>query len=1059
MKTPPSRLRRATQWCGRSLLLGFLLLAYGLVHLNQIGMPGFVKNPLLAELKQRGLALDFERLRLRLTRGIVAENVRIARESKDAKDLEGRFTADELQVRLNYAALLRGRVEVAALRLRDGQIGIPLAVTNEPPFQFQIAHVNASLRFVGTNLWMLDSLEGSTHGAHFDIAGLLTNAASLKRPSVTPPKPSDSDGWKLALSRWARRFDSMQFTNAPRLKLQFHADAAVPSASVANIQFSAQGADTEYGRLANLQLTADVQRPPDAPADASLSTQDELRLNLHVSASRTASQWGDAMELALDAQVDQPLTNQPPRRVDWSLLVAMVHTPWADASKIRVQGTSKRLDSDPAFRPPIAEGSPLYQTEWNLDVDSLNTTNAKVRGATMVGQATHSFNHWSRAAVSILMDHPETDWGSGDRIGLDLEASPNVGVLDKPELGFWGPLQRIKLQANLQASNVISPKIRVDSLKLNARWAAPQLELVSLETALYGGQGRVSGTLDIESREARLTIEEAVDLRKLAPLLTPVANRWLAQYDWGGATPSAVASLAVKLPGWTNHQPNWRVDVLPTLTLDGRFKADAVRFRDISAGDAEGKFTLTNASWFIPRVTLRRPEGLVQFVYRGDMLTQNYHFTLRSTIDPTIARPLLGGEKEQRAFDHFSLSTPPRIEGDIWGRWMEPERTGFRVQVTATNATVRGEPCDFADGWVSYTNQVLTFSNVTLHQGTGRASIPGAAYDVPKFLLSFTNAHSTLAPGSVTRVIGPKTAALIAPYHFVQPPHAIVNGVIGTRDEEDTRVEFDIDGSEFHWMRLRADQAKARLRWIGKTLTISNMVASCYGGNLLGDLNFWFTEPDNSDFNFGLAFTNVDLRRLMADVSDRTNRLEGQLSGVLNLDRAKSRDTNSWFGHGRLVLREGFLWDTPVFGIFSPIFEGLSPGMGQARFSSGNAHFVVTNSVGRTENLEVRSPAFRLKYSGTVDLQARLDARMEAELLKDLPVLGPVLSAAFTPFTKLFEYRVQGTLTNPIVEPLYIPKLLLVPLHPLKTLRDLFVPTDKKLPEPSPVLPVPNPPK
>jgi len=39
----------------------------------------------------------------------------------------------------------------------------------------------------------------------------------------------------------------------------------------------------------------------------------------------------------------------------------------------------------------------------------------------------------------------------------------------------------------------------------------------------------------------------------------------------------------------------------------------------------------------------------------------------------------------------------------------------------------------------------------------------------------------------------------------------------------------------------------------------------------------------------------------------------------------------------------------------------------------------------------------------------------------------------------LFEYRVTGQLSNPKSEPLYVlPKILLIPLHPFRTLESLL---------------------
>jgi hypothetical protein len=44
-----------------------------------------------------------------------------------------------------------------------------------------------------------------------------------------------------------------------------------------------------------------------------------------------------------------------------------------------------------------------------------------------------------------------------------------------------------------------------------------------------------------------------------------------------------------------------------------------------------------------------------------------------------------------------------------------------------------------------------------------------------------------------------------------------------------------------------------------------------------------------------------------------------------------------------------------------------------------------------------------------------------------------------TPFTKLFEYKVTGTLDDPKYEPLYVlPKILMIPLHPIQAVKGIF---------------------
>jgi len=64
---------RITIWLIALLVLGCL------IYVNQVGLPGFVKRPLLQRLREHGIELQFSRLRLRWYQGIVAENVRFGR--------------------------------------------------------------------------------------------------------------------------------------------------------------------------------------------------------------------------------------------------------------------------------------------------------------------------------------------------------------------------------------------------------------------------------------------------------------------------------------------------------------------------------------------------------------------------------------------------------------------------------------------------------------------------------------------------------------------------------------------------------------------------------------------------------------------------------------------------------------------------------------------------------------------------------------------------------------------------------------------------------------------
>jgi hypothetical protein len=85
----------------------------------------------------------------------------------------------------------------------------------------------------------------------------------------------------------------------------------------------------------------------------------------------------------------------------------------------------------------------------------------------------------------------------------------------------------------------------------------------------------------------------------------------------------------------------------------------------------------------------------------------------------------------------------------------------------------------------------------------------------------------------------------------------------------------------------------------------------------------------------------------------------------------------------------------------------------------------------------IQASGMRLNYEGTVDFDTRINGRMEAQLLRDVPGIGILVTTVFTPLTKLFEYKVGGTLAKPKSDPLYIPKIMMMPFHPIRTLREL----------------------
>jgi hypothetical protein len=248
-----------------------------------------------------------------------------------------------------------------------------------------------------------------------------------------------------------------------------------------------------------------------------------------------------------------------------------------------------------------------------------------------------------------------------------------------------------------------------------------------------------------------------------------------------------------------------------------------------------------------------------------------------------------------------------------------------------------------------------------------------------------------------------------------------------------------IRGTPFRWTKLTTTNIIGTVHWLGQELILTNITTDFYGGSGSGYAYFDFRPAGyGCDFNFGFEATNVDVHLLGLDLStNKANLVEGRLTGSAVVTDANSDTWRSWNGHGHAQLHDGLLWNIPLFGFFSPALNTVTPGLGNSRATDATVTFVMTNGVARTELLEIRTRTMRLLYSGTVDLEQNANARVTAQLLRNTPVIGVVISLVLTPVSKIFECQVTGQISDPKVTPIYFPFSQYL-LHPIRTFQEMM---------------------
>jgi hypothetical protein len=376
---------------------------------------------------------------------------------------------------------------------------------------------------------------------------------------------------------------------------------------------------------------------------------------------------------------------------------------------------------------------------------------------------------------------------------------------------------------------------------------------------------------------------------------------------------------------------------------------------------------------------------------------------------------------------------------ELRGRWGTLLGFDAKGMLALTNFTFRGETASGFQSAIEFTNHVLTLTEPRLQRGDERVSAEWVRVDLAAEKVFVTNVLGHANPLVFARAIGPVAGAWFEPYRFASVPTARVNGSIAFDIDNGVDLHFDFEGGPFAWWKFNVRQIAGQVNWVNDSLTLDNIHAEFYHGTAEGGAAFYFPKGADNQLRFNVVVTNADLHLLLGDLNSPTNKLKGQLSGRWAVTQGIPETGATWVGQGQASLRDGLLMEIPVFGVLTPALESLSPGLGSARLSDATAVFVLTNGVIHSDQVDIRASGMRLQYRGDVNLEGQVKAEAEAEFFRDTWMVGRVLSLVLWPVSKVFEYEITGPLGDPKMEPLYfVPKLLLLPLHPLDTMKDLL---------------------
>ncbi len=1116
-RTFRQKLRRAFRWFRLVVWILILVILCTLIYLDRVGLPDFAKRRILADLREHGLELRFETLRLRWFRGIIGENVAVAR--TDPKSTVHVAIA-EVALDIEWTALLRRQLHVESIALHEARLTWPILATNQPPREFVIDHLDGRLEFAPGDIWRLTQLQAQSLGTRLLASGVLTNASRLgERIALARAAPSSRDTTQQ-LSQLLGHFQEFQFSSPPEIQLTLRGDAQPHQDITAELKLQAPGARSPHVTWRNLSLLGEIQRvrgtenqvtaslviKTDQAAGTTWGQVEMGRVNLQYSGNLTnladfqshwqlnlsnaTNRWGRGRNWQISGDLQRlpaPGTNTA-YAAELHALVDGFHTEWAGARQATLHVQIPGFTNDSSFHaawhlnlhdPRSRWGSAaslqinahthaapglsnLYQSAIDLKGTQLATKWIQAPEFTAGGQLTHptadTFQP-ERASFQASLLRPVTRWGTATNALLSghVTRRPSHPPIANPAWGLWTDLEPYAIDWEWLLTDLRRTNVIVQKIICNGQWLAPELNVNHLKFDLYQGALTATGRLDVATRELTGHLDSNFELRSLASLFPTNYQAWLGDFAWTNP-PAIQLTTTATLPPWTTNTTaatnaaTTPYQILPTLRAAGTLALGPAHIRGIPFRSFATTIALTNQLLQLPAFHLQRAEGTVTGHLATHLATHDFQGHAISDIQPLDLAPVLG--KGARDFlKHAVITEPPQLRARVSGNWTNLDYLTVHGHGAISNFSYRGEAYTNASAAILLTNRALHLTQVHIARGPRYGTADAITLDFPSHRLYLTNIYSTLPPLAVTTMIGPQTTKAVEPYRFLDPPVVRLNGSLNVNHSDDTDMHFEIQGGRFNWRWFNLTRLNAHAHWVTNTLVITNAIAEFYQGTLHGDAFFDFSIPDANPFRFNTRVTNCNFNLLMADLVNPTNKFEGLLTANIHVTNANTGDLKSWFGYGNAQLNEGLLWQAPIFGIFSPVLNSISPGLGTSRAKEAAGTFILTNSIIHTRDLEIRSPPVRLHYQGTVDFDARLQAAVEAQLFRDASLIPRLVGFVLTPFTKLFEYKVTGTLGDPKSEPMYIPKFLMFPLRPFKTLKEMFQRSDEPALPPIPTTP------
>ncbi|HON08849.1 MAG TPA: hypothetical protein PLW02_12195, partial [Verrucomicrobiota bacterium] len=459
----------------------------------------------------------------------------------------------------------------------------------------------------------------------------------------------------------------------------------------------------------------------------------------------------------------------------------------------------------------------------------------------------------------------------------------------------------------------------------------------------------INGNVNLDSKDIILNINSLIDLKEISNYSSSAISNILQEIN-PNTTPLINLTVQGKLPILTNSYST--LNIFSNLYISGEARISNVSFRTIDVSSLAATFEFSNSILNIKDLKVVSVSNIFNCKATHNFETKDIKTEFYCLIEPHLIGNFIPSISSTLKL--LETTVPFEVSGNFTGNITNIENGEVNGLISATNFLFRGKYINELRSGFDYAEKVLSFSDFELIRTNEQARGEKIIADFNQERVYLKSVWGNVNPDDLSEAIGEKVHNAFSKVKFGIPPSVSAEGSVPMHGSIGD-IRFNIYAPDVKWWKLNPKKVSCTVYWKDETMLITNYQSEFYGGNMDLTLFTDFSEKSTTNLFCDVILTNVNSKFLLRDILLKPKNVEGKVSGNLSISSPSIDDYQKWNGRGRVVLEDGLIWDMPIFGIFSPILNTITPGLGNSRANFASASFIVTNGMVASSDLEIRT--------------------------------------------------------------------------------------------------------